>query len=245
MRAAYRCGQLGRGREALVGGDADRDRDRCALGVVAVVPVGHGQGQVGQRLAQGRQLPVQDGDDPGPVRGPGRRRCCPGGSRRARSSSRGRAAPARPARPPAGPGRAGRAVASAATARPTGAPAGRRSRRRGRSRSGPTASTSTACRRASVSTNSSASRPAGGDVEPSGVRGRAQDVAGHVAHHVERAAEHVGVGLQREGASAPARPCVASAAMTRYSRRMSCALGSTPPSGGRRRMTSPPGRCSR
>ena len=63
---------------------------------------------------------------------------------------------------------------------------------------------------------------------------------GDVLHHVERRAEHVGVRAVRRAPRAPARGVGPSAAMMRCSRPMSCAVASTPWSGGRRTTTPRP-----
>ena len=163
-----------------------------------------------ERVAERRHLPVEHRDDRARRRRV-RASCCRAGSRRARSS-----VPATPEARRAGGGRARRSRAARAssiapTARPTGAPAVRGSRRDGRSRrvrprrSRPRGSAT------STSTSASEQRRASSGVELGHLGRRAQDHAVDLLHHVERRVVHRLCRRRTRACAAPARRCGASA----------------------------------
>ena len=199
----------------------------------ALTPVEEEQPEVGERVAERRHLPVEHRDDLARVVGRHHRvvEAVVAVHDRGRAGRRAarRAAGARARRP-----RAARGSSTAPTARPSAAPAARGSRRGGRTRRARPPRSRRAWIAASTSTSTSETRRASSGVE-AGERGAvAVDDAVDQLHHVEGRVVDREVLAQRERAGHRARRCRASAVITRYSRTMSCAVGSTCPSGGRR-----------
>ena len=150
-----------------------------------------------------------------------------------RGRRRDRPADARAARRPARPSPAASSSAIAASARSSRAPGARRSRPACRGRSSRCAATSMACRSASVSISASLTRRRAVGV---GERRRllgADDESAPPLHRVEHRADDRGSSHSRYGRGASGKTrCIADS--QRNSRAMSCAVGGTGPSGGRR-----------
>ena len=225
-RSGSRAARDGLGEEGVlpVGG-------RCHLR-----PVGDHQADVGQRVADRAELPVEDGQH-APVLG--RRARCRGGSRRGRATARARPAivprTALRARRSAGARASStRATAgpSAAAGAPRGIPAagGRRGRwRRRRGRATRPASSPSRCPTARARVR----------VERLCGRDRREDEPVDVLHHVERRAADVGVS-QKASVRGTRAPASDSALRTMCSRAMSWAEARISPSGGRRSTTADP-----
>ena len=192
-----RARELLRAREAGQRGDGLGEqgvRSRCAAAAISR-PVGDHQPDVGQRVADRAELPVEDGPH---VPVSCRRARCRGGSRRGRATAR-----ARPAAVPRTALRARRSVAArGSSTRATGG-VQRRSCRSARdsgrrSAARPMASTSSACNAASVLAISSPTARARVRVERLGDRDGREDEPVDVLHHVERGAADLVVRAEGE-----------------------------------------------
>ena len=157
------------------------------------------QRDVGERVAEGGHLPV---DDRLHLVGGVDQAGCRAGSRRARSPSCARSRHRRARRASRGSSVVGVAAAggwrSPRAAGPTGAPAARGSPAGRPNSPSPTAAGSTACSRASTSITAGAMPAVPPRRSARQLRGGAVRRAVDPLHHVERRAQHVGVGAVRE-----------------------------------------------